>query len=243
MNNIPSIHFLFRWYIFIYILLWLAAAPTPQSNQIQQTMGREEARGRTREHFNGLCIGGDNFLSSLAVEIVCLALWQALSPTHFGEEGGETGWGTSHVGDITWLHTGAPWWGVIFCDIVDLVSQRPPATPNVTILFSWKLYAESHLTMSAKACSKDQDWDLSLTTRATHHLFLMDPTYAVITMPTSCQLWCRQAFVPQRDSTISGWSPSSTRQPPQRSHQNKCFSFSLRSYDLKRRETPSDTLL
>lgn len=130
MNNIPSIHFLFRWYIFIYILLWLAAAPTPQSNQILQTVGREEARGRTREHFNGLCIGGDNFLSSLAVEIVCLALWQALSPTHFGEEGGETGWGTSHVGDITWLHTGAPWWGVIFCDIVDLVSQRPPCNPQ-----------------------------------------------------------------------------------------------------------------
>lgn len=91
-------HFLFRWYIFIYVLLWLAAAPTPQSNQILQTVGGEEARGRTREHFNGLCIGGDNFLSSLAVEIVCLALWQALSPTHFGEGRGRGGVGDKSCG-------------------------------------------------------------------------------------------------------------------------------------------------
>lgn len=37
-------------------------------------------------------------------------------------------------------------------------------------------------------------WVLSLTTRAADHLNLMDPTYAVITMPTSCQLWCGEAL-------------------------------------------------
>lgn len=38
---------------------------------------------------------GDNFLSSLAAEIICLALRQVLSPTHtmthFGENWGEEG--------------------------------------------------------------------------------------------------------------------------------------------------------
>lgn len=37
-------------------------------------------------------LGVDNFLSSLEVEIICLAMWQALSPTHtmthFGENWG-----------------------------------------------------------------------------------------------------------------------------------------------------------
>lgn len=75
-------------------------------------------------------------------------------------------------------------------------------------------------------------WVLSLTTRAAPHLNLMDPTYAVITMPTSCQLWCGEAFVLQRDASGSCWSVSVyNKSPPQRSHQSKCFSSSLRSFD------------
>lgn len=55
-------------------------------------------------------LGVDNFLSSLAAEIICLALRQVLSPTHtmthFGEnwggEGGRVG------GGITQALTGPP---------------------------------------------------------------------------------------------------------------------------------------
>lgn len=49
-------------------------------------------------------------------------------------------------------------------------------------------------------------WELSLTTRPSHHLTLMDPTYAVITRPTGCQLWRGYALVFQRDATQTGGS-------------------------------------
>lgn len=82
-------------------------------------------------------------------------------------------------------------------------------------------------------------WDLSLTTRADPHLILMEPTYAVITMPTSCQFWCSKAFVLQRLAAVLGWTVSiCNKSPPQRSHQSKCFSSSLRSFDWDREKHP-----
>lgn len=187
-------------------------------------------------------LGGDNFLSSLALEIICLALRQVLSPTHtmthFGENwGGEEG---SVSGGITQMLTGPPWRGVRFCEIVDLVDcicPPPPSKPPVWLSCSVQ---NTVLKASFLHCRRAQRpaqrarfvWVLSLTTRTTPHLNVMDATYAVITMPTSCQLWCGEPFVLWRDATVSCWSVSVyNKSPPQRSQQSKRFSSSQRSFD------------
>lgn len=122
------------------------------------------------------------------------------------------------------------------CRLSRLYLPPPWRPPSVAILFSWKYCVESRLSTwqkSTEACSKGSFlWVHLLTTGAAPHLNLMDPTYAVIAMPTSCQLWCSEAFVLQRDATVSCWSVSVyNKSPPQRSHQSKCFSSSPRSFD------------
>ncbi len=185
-------------------------------------------------------LGVDNFLSSLAEEIICLALWQVLSPTHtmthFGENWGVEGGGS---GGITWALTGPPWRGVRFLwdsrlsRLYLLAPRLPPMWLSCSVK-SAVLKASSPCRRRVQRPSQRAKfvWVRSLTTRAAPHLNQMDPTYAVITMPTSCQLCCGEAFVLQRDATVSCWSVSVyNKSPPQRSHQSKCFSSSLRSFD------------
>lgn len=224
-------------------------APSTQLNQIPQTLWAGRRRGIEQENILMGCafLGGDNFLSSLAVEIVCLALWQFLSPAHtmtrFGEKWGGRGGGQVGGGNTRVLKE-APRRGVTFCEIVDLVDciSSPPWQPPMWLSCSVKnsaLKASSRRRVQRPAQRARFVWDLSLTTRAAPHLILMDPTYAVITMPTSCQLWCSRAFVLQRDATVLGWSVSiCNKSAPQRSHQNKCFPSSLRSFDLEGEKHP-----
>lgn len=93
------------------------------------------------------------------------------------------------------------------------------------------------LQESAKASSKGAGGfvrDLLLTAGSAPHLVLMDPTYVVIAMPTSCQLRCRRAFVHQRDATVLGFdpSPSATSRHLRGATQIKSLASSLRSFDL-----------
>lgn len=104
-----------------------------------------------------------------------------------------------------------PKWGVTLCGIVDLVdciSSPFPATPSVAILFGQKHWRwKQALAGERKGQLKgDRGFvrDLLLTAGSAPHLVLMDPTYVVITMPTSCQLRCRRSFVHQRDATVLG---------------------------------------
>lgn len=180
----------------------------------------------------------DNSLSSLAAEIICLAVRQVLSPTHtmthFGENWG--GWGQSE-----WRHyPRPPWRGVRFWEIVDLVDciSLAPQEPPMWLSCSGQCAAFKGGSASRRRRPRLAQrarivWVLSLTTRAAPPLDLMDPTYAVITMPTGCQLWCGEAFVLRRNVTVLCWSVwDYNKSPPQRSHQSKCFSSSQRSFDL-----------
>lgn len=101
-------------------------------------MGALRRRGiLTEGDFNGLCIplGEDDFLSWLAVEIVCLAVQQLPSPTHTVTHFGEKWEGRDALEGANTQR------GLTFCGIVDLldyISSPFPATPSVAILFSQK---------------------------------------------------------------------------------------------------------
>lgn len=208
----------------------------------RKSVGWEEARDRRGEHFNGLCIprsrqlsllfsSGDHMSGSvtgLVTHSYHDSFWWEL-----GRRGGRDG------GGITRALTGPPWRGVRFLwdsrlsRLYLLAPRQPPMWLSCSVE-SAALKASSPCRRRVQRPSQRAKfvWVLSLTTRAAPHLNLMDPTYAVITMPTSCQLWCGEAFVLQRDATVSCWSVSVyNKSPPQRSHQSKCFSSSLRSFD------------
>lgn len=100
-------------------------------------------------------------------------------------------------GGITRALTGPPWRGVQFCEIVDLVDCicSPPCNPLCgypvqSKTLRWKASPPLRRRGQRPAQRARFVWVLSLTTRAAPHLNLMDPTYAVITMPTGCQPRC-----------------------------------------------------
>lgn len=137
-------------------------------------------------------------------------------------------------GGNAWALTRPPWRGLMFCKVLDwrwlcvFASCNPLCDYPVQLkILCWKQAAEH------RGLQKDSSvWVLLLTTRASPQSDLMGPTYVVITMPTSCQLWCSDAFALQTDASVSClYVPAFNKSPPQRSHQSKCFSSSLRLSD------------
>jgi len=181
-------------------------------------------------------LGGDNFFFSFAAEIICLAVWQGLSPTHTMTHFGENWAGGAGVGGGSQgLPEGVYGFVRLWSSLYLLAPRRPPrrlscSEENAAL----KASAPCRRRVQRPAQRARFVWVISLTTRAAPRLDLMDPTYAVVTMPTSCQLRSGEAFVLRRDATVSRWSVSLyNKSPPQRSHQRKCFSSSVRSFGLE----------
>ncbi len=240
-EKIPGINFHFRWHIkecffAVTCCFWhpkvIISFVYSVSPNTTNSVGWEEARDWRGEHFNGLCIPRGRQLSLLFSRGDHMSGSATGLVTHSYHDSfwWELGMGGGTAGKSnTLLLTGPPWRGVRFCEIEDLVDciSTPPWQPPMWLSCSvenaaLKASSPHRRRVQGHAQRAWFVWALSLTTRTAPHLNLMDPTYAVITMPTSCQLWCGKAFVPQTDATVSCWSVSVyNKSPPQRSHQSK----------------------
>lgn len=179
---------------------------SPSNPTLQKLVGALRRRGiLTEGDFNGLCIplGEDDFLSWLAVEIVCLAVQQLPSPTHTVTHFGEKWEGRDALGGANTQKGFNILWD---SQLARLYLVALPCNPQCG--YPVQSEAPALKARAQRLISEGSGFvrDLLLTARTAPHLVLMDATYVVITMPTGCHLRCRWPFVHQRDATVLGGS-------------------------------------